>query len=146
MKHVLMLLVLAFITSCAAQVENSSAQDLAALAAPQLGDEFDIFYVPSSGGIADATFVSLSKGSPSGMSQQLAETLGQATDKDVSIVVGGPNSAKTRVVVEGALQVLSGQDLTHLKLMFVGLADDVTAVNELVNSSGGEFYSAGSQP
>ncbi len=140
MKQLFMFLALVSIASCATPIENSSAQDLAAFGATQFEGDFDVLHVPSSGGIADTTFISLSKGSPSGMSQQLAETLGRATDVDVSIVIGGPNSAKTRVVVEGALQLLDGRDLRHLNLMFVGLANDVSAVEKLVNASGGEFY------
>jgi len=145
MRLTCLLLAFTMLIGCATPVANSGISDLTNLGVQQFEDEFDVFRVPSSGAIADATFITLSKGSPSAMSEQLAQVLASAEAEEVKIVIGGPNSSKTRVVIDGALTLLEGQKLTHLQLMFVGADDDAEAVGPAVSSAGGRFYSASQQ-
>ena len=98
--------------------------------------------MPSKGAISDATFITLSKSSPSAMSHKLASEISLAAKEPVNISVGGPNSSKTAAVIEGALSINSGKLLPHLKLVFVGAESDSEKVQQAVQEVGGEYYFA----
>jgi hypothetical protein len=119
-----------------------SPKDVASKAAPIFGAEFTLLYVPSKGAIADATFIKLSKSSPSAMSHKLASEISLAETEPVYISVGGPNSSKSAAVIEGALIINGGKQLPHLKLVFVGAESDSEKIKQAVQEIEGEYHFA----
>lgn len=119
-----------------------SPKDVASKSAPIFSEEFTLLYVPSKGAISDATFITLSKSSPSAMSLKLASEISLAATEPVNISVGGPNSSKSAAVIEGALSINAGKHLPHLKLVFVGAETDSEKIRQAVHEVGGEYYFA----
>lgn len=88
-----------------------------------------VYWVPSSGFMADATFVGMSKAAPSRMAQHLASLLREAGDRGETVVVAGPGSLKAGQVCADALR-LQPRPLPKLTLVFIGSAKDGAAVSQ----------------
>ena len=83
----------------------------------------NVFYIRSSGLIADSTFIAASlNGGGSAMSERLALLLLQARDHSTQITVAGGNEQKTLRVVKDAFDSAGAVDLTLLNFTFVGSA------------------------
>jgi hypothetical protein len=100
-----------------------------------------LFWVPSSGFIADRTFIAVSKGQgPSRIAQQLAEALTNAQRGKFQITVCGKAEAKTLQVVKDAFDILAGVDLHDLDFTFVGTPHASQRVAKWVAAVGGTFH------
>lgn len=115
-------------------------EDISTKAAPIFGQSFKLYYVPSRGAVMDTQFIVLSKKSPdSGMATQLATVISKAAEVPVNIAVGGPNSAKSAIVIQNAIELNQGKSLSQLHLVFVGNVQDSEGPNHSVSSSGAKF-------
>lgn len=80
-----------------------------------------VFYIRSSGLIADSTFIAASlNGGGSAMSEQLALLILQARDHSTQITVAGGSEPKTLRVIKDAFDSAGAVDLHFLNFTFVG--------------------------
>lgn len=135
----LVLIVAACLQACASPQPDPDVQTLATAGSAYFHSDFSVFMVPSSGTVADETFISASKLEPSEMSKQLSQLFATSETQEVKIVVGGPNSTKTTAVVVGAATLLEGKSFEHLSVLFVGEASDARLVREAIEGIGGTF-------
>lgn len=100
-----------------------------------------VFYIRSSGLIADSTFIAASLNSGgSAMSEQLALLLLQARDHAYQITVAGGNEPKTLRVIKDAFDSAGSVDLHFLDFTFVGSPKGAGRVEKLVNAVHGTFH------
>jgi hypothetical protein len=100
-----------------------------------------VFYIRSSGLIADSTFIAASlNGGGSAMSEQLALLLLQARDRATQITVAGGNEPKTLRVIKDAFDSAGAVDLTLLNFTFVGSPKAAARVEKLVKAVRGTFH------
>ncbi|MBI2211969.1 MAG: hypothetical protein HYU47_15455 [Deltaproteobacteria bacterium] len=100
-----------------------------------------LFYVPSSGPIADATFIALSHTTgPSAMAQEIAKLLARGESGELRLAIAGDNSAKTQRVVLDALKLNEGKKLKGLELLLIGSSDIRNSLQEATEKLGGTFY------
>jgi hypothetical protein len=101
----------------------------------------NVFFVQSSGFIADRTFmaVSAAKG-PSAPAKALASWLTIAMNCPLQLTVAGKNEPKTLRVIKDAFGFIGKADLRNLDFTFVGTAPAATNVEKLVNAVGGTFH------
>jgi hypothetical protein len=101
----------------------------------------NVFYIRSSGLIADSTFIAASlNGGGSAMSERLALLLLQARDHSTQITVAGGNEQKTLRVVKDAFDSAGAVDLTLLNFTFVGSAKAAARVEKWVTAVHGTFH------
>jgi hypothetical protein len=133
MKHrllVLMLTMLSVIQAPAIPAQDSDAQARAQAAAKATASNFHFFYVPSSGLIADQTFITVSRTKgPSAMAKQLAKGIRGSDTEPLFVAVSGPSSEKTVQVIQDALKSTNKKSLPMLTLIFVG-GDDAAKTLE----------------
>src|SRR5580692_3327152 len=80
-----------------------------------------VFFVPSSGWIADSTFIALSKSSgSSAIARQLATILAGAERSPLQLAVVGKAERKTIQVIKDAFAQLEASDLSNLDFTFIG--------------------------
>ena len=103
--------------------------------------EETVFYIRSSGLIADTTFIaaSLNEGG-SAMSAHLAFLILQARDQATQITVAGGNETKTLRVIKDAFQSAGSVDLTLLDFTFIGSPKAAAHVEKLVTAVHGTFH------
>jgi hypothetical protein len=108
---------------------------------PSAANKETVFFIPSSGFIADHTFIvySLTQGG-SAMSKQLANLLSQAAQHPYQITVAGQNEAKTLNVVKSAFDILGDLELHDLDFTFVGSPKAAAHVKKLVKAVGGTYH------
>lgn len=100
-----------------------------------------LFYIRSSGLIADSTFIAASLNSGgSATSEQLALLLLQARDRSTQITVAGGNEAKTLRVIKDAFDSAGTVDLNLLNFTFVGSARAAARVEKWVTAVHGAFH------
>jgi hypothetical protein len=100
-----------------------------------------VFYIRSSGLIADSTFIAASLNSGgSAMSEQLALLLLQARDHAYQITVAGGNEPKTLRVIKDAFDSAGSVDLHFLDFTFVGSPKGAGRVEKLVSAVHGTFH------
>jgi hypothetical protein len=100
-----------------------------------------VFYIRSSGLIADSTFIAASlNGGGSAMSEQLALLLLQARDHSTQITVAGGNETKTLRVIKDAFDSAGAVDLTLLNFTFIGTRKAGTRVEKWVTAVHGQFH------
>jgi hypothetical protein len=101
-----------------------------------------VFYIRSSGLIADSTFIAASlNGGGSAMSEQLALLILQARDHATQITVAGGNEPKTLRVIKDAFDSAGQVDLALLNFTFVGSPKAAARVEKLVKAVHGTFHS-----
>lgn len=101
----------------------------------------NVFYIRSSGLIADSTFIAASlNGGGSAMSERLALLLLQARDHSTQITVAGGNEQKTLRVVKDAFDSAGAVDLTLLNFTLVGSAKAAARVEKWVKAVHGTFH------
>jgi len=120
------------------------AQSLAPTAnqpSPAPADE-NVFYIRSSGLIADSTFIaaSLNTGG-SAVSEHLAFLILQAADKPYRITVAGGNETKTMRVIKDAFDSAGHAELPGLDFTFIGSTKAAARVEKLVTAAHGMFHS-----
>jgi len=132
--------VIAMLLHGCASTPSVTPQQISEKAAPVFGENFKLFYVPSRGVVMDAQFIAISKTtSKTAMAIRLASIISKSADSKLNIAVGGPNSAKSAVVIENAIELSAKGTLTHLHLVFVGNPQDSIGPENSVVSSGGKF-------
>ncbi|MBS0422393.1 MAG: hypothetical protein JSR66_32100 [Proteobacteria bacterium] len=116
------------------------AQDSAPPApAPNTGEL--VFFVPSSGWVADRTFITLSKSAGySALSRKLAEGLAAADSTPVRVIVAGKSEAKTLQVISDAFRSIATKQLRLLDFTFVGTAKASEQIASLVAAVGGVYH------
>jgi len=127
MKHVLLASLLILLSSMQMQpatAQNSDVQARSQAAAKAVSGNFNFFYVPSSGTIADLTFITTSKTKgPSTIAKQLGKGIGHSDTEPLLVAVSGPSSEKTVQVIQDAIKSTGKKSLPKLTLIFVGNDD-----------------------
>ena len=101
----------------------------------------NVFYFPSSGFIADRTFVAASAmNGPSRSAKELAGWMTIATDCPLQLTVAGKNEAKTLRVIKDAFDLIGDRDLHGLDFTLVGSTGAAARVEKLVRAVGGTFH------
>ena len=108
------------------------------------GKPFTLGWVDSSGAVADQTFITLSATKPSRQAKDFAKRISEGDAKEVVFVVAGPNSAKAKCVVAGALK-LQKKKLPKLTLCFIGDPEHEAEVALLVAAVGGQVPPSSSE-
>ena len=122
---------------------SGDLEDRARAAAKVAPGQFQLFYIPSSGEIADATFITVSKTrGPSSIAKQLSKILRSAENSSSSLAVSGPSDAKTAQVLTDAIRLLRGAKLDHVAIIFVGSKASASDVEAQVTSTGAKFVFA----
>ncbi len=131
------------IAGCVSAPDPSSTREGAmAIGAKSFSsDHFTVILVPSSGAIADATFIAVSASTPSAMAHDIAEYISRDRRAPVNLVFTGPNSAKTKRVLVDALR-LAGAPLGHVSVVFIGSSSDAEDVQSAVSKSGAKYVPA----
>jgi len=100
-----------------------------------------VFFVPSSGWVADRTFITLSKSAGySALSRKLAEGLAAADSVPVRVTVTGKSEAKTVQVINDAFRSIATKQLRFLDFTFVGTAKASEGIANLVAAVGGAYH------
>jgi hypothetical protein len=100
-----------------------------------------VFFVPSSGWVADRTFITLSKSAGySALSRRLAEGLAAADKAPVRLTVTGKSEAKTVQVINDAFRSIGTKQLQLLDFTFVGTAKASEQIAHLVEAVGGAYH------
>jgi hypothetical protein len=101
----------------------------------------NIFFVKSSGFIADRTFMAVSVANgPSAPAKELASWLTIARECPLQLTVAGKSEPKTLRVIKDAFELIGKVDLRALDFTFVGSAPAASNVEKLVNAVGGTFH------
>lgn len=101
----------------------------------------NVFFVESSGFIADHTFMAISVANgPSGPAKALASWLTIAEQCPLQLTVAGKSEPKTLRVIKDAFELIGKVDLRDLDFTFVGSAPAASNVEKLVNAVGGTFH------
>jgi hypothetical protein len=101
----------------------------------------NIFFVKSSGFIADRTFMAVSAANgPSVPAKELASWLTIAKECPLQLTVAGKSEPKTLRVIKDAFELIGKVDLRDLDFTFVGSAPAASNVEKLVNAVGGTFH------
>jgi hypothetical protein len=101
----------------------------------------NLFYIRSSGVIADGTFIaaSLNTGG-SALSEKLAYLILQAQDRPYQITVVGANETKTMRVIKDAFDSAGATELPQLDFTFIGSTKAAARVAKLVTAVHGTFH------
>ncbi len=100
----------------------------------------NIFFVKSSGFIADRTFMAVSAtNGPSVPAKELASWLTIAEKCPLQLTVAGKSEPKTLRVIKDAFELIGQVDLSALDFTFVGSAAAASSVEKLVKAVGGTF-------
>lgn len=119
-----MLILLSGLQTQPATAQNSDAQARAQAAAKAVSGNFNFFYVPSSGAIADQAFIAISKTKgPSSIAKQLEKGISHSDTEPLVVAVSGPSTEKTRQVIQDAIKSSGKKSLPKLTLIFVGNDD-----------------------
>jgi hypothetical protein len=100
-----------------------------------------LFFVPSSGWIADHTFIAASKlDGPSATARQLATVLASAERGPVQLIVTGKSEPKTIQVIRDAFQLFPEADLSNLDFTFIGSSKASAEVEKFVAASRCKYH------
>lgn len=100
-----------------------------------------LFFVPSSGWIADRTFIAASKiNGPSATARQLATVLEGAERGPVQLIVMGKSEPKTVQVIRDAFQLFPEADLSNLDFTFIGSSKASAEVEKFVAASRCKYH------
>lgn len=97
--------------------------------------------MPSSGWIADHTFIAASKiNGPSATARQLATALASAEQGPVQLTVTGKSEAKTIQVITDAFQLFQETDLSDLDFTFIGSSKASAEVEKVVAATRCKYH------
>lgn len=108
-------------------------------------DDVEIFWVPSSGSLADATFNTVSKANGSNTSLRLAKLMGKGAFKPTFVAVSGPNGAKVRRVMKDAFEEQTTK-LNRLMLLYIGEPQDLEELEKQAVELGIRFHYIAKMP
>jgi len=138
-KLIIFLVVSLTFSGCAIS-PSVGPQEIAQRSSTTLDGAYFLYYVPSSGSIADATFIALSKSSgTSSTAEDLSVKLKQAAVSKKPVSVGGPNPQKTAEVILNAANLCGENDLSGLTLLYVGSSKYSAIINEAVSNKGVKY-------
>jgi hypothetical protein len=101
-----------------------------------------VFFVPSSGFIADRTFMAQSlMNGPSKLANELASWMTIAAECPLQLTVAGKNETKTLRVIKDAFDLVGNRDLRALDFTLVGSSNAAIRVEKWVRAVGGTFHS-----
>jgi hypothetical protein len=104
------------------------------------GQEFEFFYIPSYGWIADREFVKLTPlGDPSLDARQLARMLAFGEYQPTKIAVYCPSSERMASVLHNALYLNKHLQLPELEILFIGEQGVSTSLQQRIESLGGHY-------
>jgi hypothetical protein len=107
----------------------------------EAGKDDNLFYIRSSGLIADSSFIALSLNSGgSAMSERLAFLILQAADRPYRITVAGASEVKTMRVIKDAFDSAGPMQLPYLDFTFIGSPKAAARVEKLVAAVHGTFH------
>jgi hypothetical protein len=102
----------------------------------------NVFFVPSSGFIADRTFIAQSlMNGPSKLASELASWMTIAAECPLQLTVAGKNETKTLRVIKDAFDLVGNRDLRALDFTLVGSSSVAVRVEKWVRAVGGTFHS-----
>jgi|SRR5580704_5228322 hypothetical protein len=102
----------------------------------------NVFFVPSSGFIADRTFMAQSlMNGPSKLANELASWMTIAAECPLQLTVAGKNETKTLRVIKDAFDLVGNRDLRALDFTLVGSSNAAIRVEKWVRAVGGTFHS-----
>jgi hypothetical protein len=107
----------------------------------EAGKDDNLFYIRSSGLIADSSFIAASLNSGgSAISEQLAFLILQAADRPYRITVAGASEVKTMRVIKDAFDSAGPMQLPYLDFTFIGSPKAAARVEKLVSAVHGTFH------
>ena len=110
------------------------------------GDQFEFYYVPSAGWIADREFVKLSpRGQPSADAHRLAALLREGETRLTRIAVYCPSSAKMAAIVDNAIYLNRDRQMPHLELLYLGEASFGHTLHQPLEAVGARLYQSAPQ-
>jgi hypothetical protein len=131
---------LAVAFSCAIAAEAGAQQQPNAAEVGTASNQDHVFFVPSSGWLADRTFIAMSGSSGhSSISQQLEQGLEAAERGALQVTVAGKSEPKTVQVIKDAFRALGSKQLPNLDLTFVGTAKTSEEIAKLVAAVGATY-------
>jgi hypothetical protein len=134
------MLAVILVTACTFGSMSSGAQPAPSDAASTSTEL--LFFVPSSGWIADRTFIAASKiNGPSATARQLATALASAERGPVQLTVTGKSEPKTIQVIKDAFEAFQEGDLSNLDFTFIGSSKASAEVAKLVAASKCKYHS-----
>lgn len=107
--------------------------------------DVEIFWVTSSGSIADATFNTVSKVNGSGTSIKFSQLIGKGAFKATYVAISGPNSAKVRRVIKDALDEQTTK-LSRLTLLYIGEPLELDDIQKQATDMGIRFHYIAKMP
>lgn len=109
-------------------------------ATTHFGQEFEFFYIPSYGWIADREFVKLTPlGDPSSDARQLARMLAFGEYQPTKIAVYCPSSERMASVLHNALYLNKHLQLPELEILFIGEKTLSASLQQQTESLGAQF-------
>ncbi|MBX3695845.1 MAG: hypothetical protein KF790_11810 [Steroidobacteraceae bacterium] len=131
----------ALLTGAAAPLAAQDDLQARAKAASAVADgNFQLFYVPSSGIIADETCIVTSKTKDSSrVATQLAKIIVAGSTTDTTIAVSGSSERKTVQVVADALTIIGKKQLPILRIIYVGTVPAARELEPKVVAVGGQL-------
>ena len=104
------------------------------------GQEFEFFYIPSYGWIADREFVKLTPlGDPSSDARQLSRMLAYGESQPTRIAVYCPSSERMASVLHNALYLNKHLRLPELEILFIGESEASTSLQQKTEALGAQF-------
>lgn len=104
------------------------------------GQEFEFFYIPSYGWIADREFVKLTPlGDPSSDARQLSRMLAYGEYQPTKIAVYCPSSERMASVLHNALYLNKHLRLPELEILFIGEPEVSTSLQQKAEALGAQF-------
>jgi hypothetical protein len=101
----------------------------------------NVFFVKSSGFIADRTFMAISvTNGTSAPAKELASWLTIAEECPLQLTVAGKSEAKTLRVIKDAFELIGKANLHELDFTFVGSTSAASTIKKLVDTVGGTFH------
>ncbi len=142
MKFIAVLFTALFAMGCVSSpvAKDNDVSKRVKVGATVLGKQFNLLYVPSDGVIADATFIGLSKTAPSAMAKRLASLMSNGSRNTTKLLVSGPNSTKTKLIIKNAFKINNGKKLPKLTLMYAGASGGVSNLRAMAKRVGAKFH------
>ncbi len=134
------LLLMAVVASGCSSIPEDDFKNRFNQATTHFGQEFEFFYIPSYGWIADREFVKLTPlGDPSSDARQLSRMLAYGEYQPTKIAVYCPSSERMASVLHHALHLNKHLHLPDLEILFIGEQDVSASLQQQTESLGAQF-------
>ena len=116
-------------------------RDRFAIANAVLGDQFEIYYVPSNGTIADNAYIKLSSPQdPSADARRLAHLMAEGESKATRLAASSPANKKMAAIITQAAYLNQNKTLSHLQLLYIGSKNHEPNLRAAIERLGATFY------